>query len=213
MIAKIRITCVFIFILITIPFAIAIADVETPRIYGVTIHLKNNEKLDGYIETYWNLNACNQNKKDRATWSSFLEGQRERFSNESKDKVTLTFIAKLIEIKYDKAWVPFAAKSSAKEIKIDDIKSIEGVCRNWDGLEGSITRITDYMAEYISNHKLIAVYKYEEDDGNAYCHTTYLSYNPKYTREMLMKNRKIIDKMTDDTLDKEKWIRFAHCSN
>ncbi len=219
--SKVRIIYMFIIILIILPNNISIAS-EFPSIYGITIHLKNNDKLEGYIETFWNLNTCNQNKKDRATWASFLENQRERFKNESKDKVTVTFIDKLIEIKYDKTWVPFAAKSSVKEIKIDNIRNIEGVCKNRDGYPGSISIITDYMVEYISNHKLIALYIYdedallkagkmEEDCGLCACVTTYLSYNPKYTREILIKNRKVIDKMPNDILDKERLIKFTKC--
>jgi hypothetical protein len=39
-------------------------------------------------------------------------------------------------------------------------------------------------------------------------YTSYFSYNPKYPRESLMKQRKIIDKMSEDILNKNKLIRF-----
>jgi hypothetical protein len=153
-----------------------------------------------------------------------LERQRERFENESNDKVTVRFINKLIEIKYNKTWEPFAAKSSVKEIKIDDIRNIEGVCRNWDGYAtmSGIRIITDYMAKYTSNHNLVAFYIYdenalleagkmEENCDLCACITTYLSYNPEYKRERLIKLRKKIDKMSNDILDKERLIRFREC--
>lgn len=206
---KIRIMCLAIVMLLAVTYNMSIASEEPPSIYGVTIHLKNNEKLEGYIETYSNLSVCNQKKNNHTTRASLLE-RACGLQSERTDDATIKFINKITEIKYNNAWSPVVARSSVREIKVNNIKSIEGVCKNWDGYSG-IKIITDYMAEYISNHTLIAVYIYEKDDGVAYCHTTYLSYNPKYTREMLIKNRKIIDKMSDDTLDKEKLIRFAEC--
>lgn len=207
--SKVRIICVFIFILIIIPFTSTIADVETLGIYGVTIQLKNNEKLEGYIETFSNHSVCSQKKKDNTTGALLLETSL-KYQSERADDVTFIFINKIIEIKYNNAWSIVVANSSVQKIKTKDIKSIEFVCKNWDGYSAP-PRITDYMAEYISNHKLVTVYEYDESGEDSYCHTTYLSYNPKYTREMLIKKRGVIDKMSNETLDKEKLIRFTEC--
>lgn len=221
--SKIRIVCAVIIILIFMPLvSMASAPGET-HIYGVTIHLTNNEKLNGYIETEWGLNACNENKSDKATWEYFLERQRELQSRGTDDK-SVRFINKLINLKYNNKFRPFAATSSVREIKVNNIRTIEGVCKNWDGYitMSGIQIITDYIAKYIANHSLIAFYIYdenalleagkmEEDCGLCACITTYLSYNPEYTSERLIKLRKMIDKMSNDIMDKERLIRFTEC--
>ena len=212
--STIRIIYLLLIILITLPHISVAA--ELISIYGAKIHLTNNGILDGYIETYWDLDVC---KGDLTKGKSFLEKQRELQTD------TVRFIDKLIEIKYDKGWSPYTAKSSVKEIEIDDIKSIEGVCKNWNGYEtaSGIQIITDSMAQYVFNHKLIAFYIYDqsalaeegkisgEDCGLCSCATTYLSYNPEYSSKRLMKLRKKIDKMSNDILDKERLIKFTHC--
>jgi len=200
-------------------------------ILGVTIHLKNNEKLDGYIEANAYMNACNKKSDDYEegddyqTFKDFLAKQGDiRSLSDGRD--TIRFIIKLVDIQYGKVSRPVTTESNIKLVKMDDIRSIESVCKKWDGkktIEG-IPIITDYMAKYISKHELIAFYEYdvgaildkegkapEECVGAGLCAwlTTYLSYNPKYTRERLIKLRKQIDKMESDILDKERLIRFS----
>jgi len=70
------------------------------------------------------------------------------------------------------------------------------------------------MAEYISNHKMIASYTFDAENASpeeyAYGqHTTYISYNPNYSHQRLEKEKKIINKMSEEVLDKNKLIRFT----
>ena len=233
--STIRITSLLIVFLITLP-QISMAYREG-GIYGVTIHLTNNKKLNGYIETDWLLYSCKESKNDfkdgdqHSTWESFLKRQRDDIRAGLRTIDTVTFIHKIIQIRFDRyiygefitiSWF-VAAKSSFKRVKFEDIKSIEGVCRKWDGIrtDFAVEPITDYMAEYISNHKMIASYtiNFEEDvppSSGEYEYaknTAYLSYNPQYPRKRLIKERKIIDKMSDDVLDKNKLIRFTWYSD
>lgn len=221
--SKIRLISTCIFILMVLPQLSGA--IESKTIYGVTIHLTNNEKMNGYIETYWYLNACNAKKEDRFTWESFLKRQRDDINNERTSVDTVSFINKLIDIKYNNRFHPVAVESSVQNIKVKDIERIDGVCRNWDSYQttSGVQIITDFMAEYILNHKLIAFYIYDEsalaaageipaeDCGLCSCATTYLSYNPAYTQERLVKLRKKIDKMPSDVLNKERLIRFIEC--
>ncbi|MBN1364771.1 MAG: hypothetical protein JW976_08205 [Syntrophaceae bacterium] len=220
---SLKIRIFFIFVIILIPQLSMASAPGSTYVYGVTIHLMNGEKLNGYIETDWGgFNACNENKGDKATWESFLEGQR----LEGTDDHSVRFINKLIPIKINKRFSPYAAKSSVKKIKVKDIRSIEGVCKDWDGYTTmmGIQIISDYMTKYMSNHSLVAEYIYDEaalleagkmkeDCGLCSCITTYLSYNSDYTRERLKKLRKKIDKMSDIALDKENIIKFTECSD
>ena len=208
---------------------------ESHNIYGVTIHLKNNKSLRGYIETGFSLYKCNE-KEDvsdeyKLTAKSFLERLREQYDPGGKDKVTITFIYKLYEAKYiqfDKLkheyhteYIPVAAKSSVKKIKVIDIKSIENACRKWDGYcfdnYTGIPSVTDRMAEIMSTNKFIASYVYTDEEvakdkvkpcdlcGGA---TTFLSYNPKYTRDKLRKIRKKLYKMSDEKLEEEGLVKY-----
>jgi len=181
--------------------------VETFNIYGVKIKLRNNITLNGYIRTFSHFDACEGNNEK---WNLILT----KGHNYDGDKIR--FIGKLSKINN----FLVAAKSSVKEIELGEIKSIEGVCRKWGGesisVFESIPLITDHMAEYSSNHKLVAHYTFDAEDPKlnpeeyAYGqHTTYFSYNPNYPRQRLKKERKIIDKMSDDVLDKNKLIRFV----
>lgn len=221
--SKLTFIYIVIAIIILLPFISMASPPGQTHIYGVTIHLKNNKKLNGYIETTWGwLNKCDENKGDRATWKSFLERQHDDIHAGRTIDNKIRFIDKLVEVKYNNAIDLFAAKSSVKEIKIAEIKSIEGVCRKWDGyktVEG-IKLISDYIAQYLSNHELIAFYFYSDEDkakdtkencGLCSCDTTYISYNPEYTREKLKKLRMKIYKMPSDVLDRERLIRFTEC--
>lgn len=197
-------------------------------IYGVTIHLANNKILNGYIETDWLLYSCKESKNDfkdgdqYSTWESLLKRQRDDIRAGLRSIDTVTFIYKINQIKFDHyvnnkfIAVPLfvTAKSSVKEIKIDNIKLIKGVCRKWDGLwtDFGVEVISDYMAEYISNHKMIASYSYRSNavDEPFEIYTVYFSYNPDYPRKRLIKERKVIGKMSDDILDEHKLIRFTY---
>lgn len=208
-----RIIYVLLILLMILP-CISMAE-ELIDLNGVTINLNTNEKLEGYILAYWSVTACDKNKDNSSKWSEFLKRERE-FQFRDKDKRAVTFIGKLVKINNGL----YAAKSSVKEINIDDIKSIESACRKWSDTSLSafsgIPRISDYMAEYISNHKMIASYTFDAEDPKlspeeyAYGqHTTYLSYNPKYPHQRLKKERKIIDKMSADVLNQNKLVRFT----
>ena len=189
-------------------------------IYGVSIHLESNDRLDGYIETDLELYKCNEIKDDKTpwklTWESFLGNQG-----------SVTFINKLIKVEYIKFYEGkfrtisslVAAKSSISEIDLDDIKSLKGFCHKWEGYEsfGGVPHITDNMAEITSSHKLIASYLYNDyemaKDSGEPCglcssETIFLSYNPKYTRKELSKLRYKLYKMSDKELEKEKIVRF-----
>lgn len=154
-----------------------------------------------------------------------MEKQREAIHSGRTLVDTVKFMNELIEIKYNDTSQPFAAESSVREIRIDDIRHIDAVCRKWDGhvtVQG-VRTITDYMAKYILNHKLISLSVHDEaapseagklskeDCGLCSCVTTYLSYNPAYTQRRLSKQRKKIDEMPNGTLDRERLIRFTEC--
>ena len=61
------------------------------------------------------------------------------------------------------------------------------------------------IASYTFDHE--GVPSRDKDYAYGQC-TSYLSYNPEYPRARLMKQRKIIDKMPEVILDKNKLIRF-----
>ena len=182
-------------------------------IRGVQIDLKNGEVLNGYIlsESPF-LNSCNKSEENIKKWVSYL---KDKFDGEA-----VMFMGKLVRIKKQK-YDPelFAVKSSMKKIKIDDIKSIKGICRKWSdtwvSAYFSFPVISDFMAEYVTNHQMIAAYTFDHedvpDDDADYAYstlTTYFSYNPEYPRKRLIKEKKIIDKMSNDVLDKNKLIRL-----
>lgn len=199
------------------------------HIYGVSIHLVNNETLDGYIETDWLLHSCTKKKNDRSaedfTWESFLMKQRKDIQSGRITIDFLKFMNELIEIKYKDASLPFVAESSVRKIRINEIRSIDAICRKWDGhvTVNGIKTLTDDMANYVSTHKLIASYVYDEpalaeagklssDDCDlCTCTITYLSYNQWFTRKKLSTERKKIDKLPRDVLDRKRLIRFAEC--
>lgn len=130
-------------------------------IYGYVIHLKNNKQLTGYFESDHDLYNCKGNKVDRV--KKVLENQG-----------TVRAITKLIKVEYiqfyggsfHKKSSLVTAKSSVKEINLADIKSIERVCRKWDGHEtfSGIPVVTDHMAEVISKYEFIASYLYNSDE-------------------------------------------------
>lgn len=211
----------YLLVLILISQPIVSLAAQPFTIYGVTIHLKNNDSLDGYVETDVEMYKCNEKRDDKTpwilTWESFLGNQG-----------TATFINKLIEVEY----IRFnegkfrnirslvAAKSSIREIDLPDIKSIKSVCRKWEGHESfaGVPRITDHMAEIIFSHKFIASYLYNDyeiaKDSGTSCglcssETIFLSYNPKYTRKELGKLRYKFYRMSDGELEKEKVVRFG----
>lgn len=212
----------FVIILPNISFASAPGDTI---VYGVKIQLSNNIELNGYAEIDYLLNSCHASDFDKNNYK--LESLETSWEKMHKDVYSginsIYFYSKLIQIKYKTAdnnlgsWLA-ASKSSVKEIKVADIKIIKGVCKEYDGYNTGIgvLLITDYMAEYISKHKIVASYTFDAEDPQlsleeyAYGqHTTYLSYNSDYPRKRLIKQRKIIDKMSDEVLDKNKLIRFT----
>lgn len=168
----------------------------TEGIYGVKINLKNGKVLDGYIVTDQLVNSCNKSRESLSKWDSYLE--------DNLHGGPVFFIGELVRIKkqkYDPEF--FAVESSVKEIKIDDIKSIKGVCRKWSdtwvSAYFSFPEITDFMAEYVTNHQMIAAYTFDHEnvpDGDADYEystlTTYFSYNPEYPRKRLIKERQLI---------------------
>jgi hypothetical protein len=228
MISTVRI--VFVFVLLLIP-QVSLAD---QIIYGVRIHLTDNGVLNGYIEidltdngvlygyeAEEDLHTCNDNKENNARWDLFLEKYRQ---HNTKGYNSVTFIREILPIKFNKRFSPFAAKSHVRKVRVKDIESIEAMCRNWDGFttDNGIRTISDHMAQYVSDHNLVAFYIYDEDIllqqgkmkedcGNCACISTYLSYNSKYTRSALIRLRRKIDKMSDGTLDKKNIIRFTEC--
>lgn len=226
----IRAVCIFAVLLVVIlPHKLMASPPGETHVYGVAVLLTNGERLDGYIETNRELYVCNESKDHRTTWKltweSFLEKQREAIHSGRTLVDTVKFMNELIEIRYNDTSQPFAAESSVREIRVDDIRGIDAVCRKWDGhvtVQG-VRTITDYMAKYISNHKLISLSVYDEaapseagklskeDCGLCSCVTTYLSYNPAYTQRRLSKQRKKIDEMPNGTLDRERLIRFTEC--
>jgi len=206
-------------------------------VYGVTIHLANNKKLNGYIETPLYLKGCDGKSDDYGITDGYESGGdnptlKEHLSmgrDVTSYNGTIRFIDKLLEIKYkynkQNRSDLVAAKSSVKEINLDDIKRIEGVCRKWDGRKtvSGIPIISDNMAQYVSDQKLIAFYIYSNEDqskdegkkecGLCSCDTTIFSFNPEYTRERLKEQRYKIFKMPKDLLEKERLIRFTECSD
>jgi hypothetical protein len=213
MISRIRIIHIFIVISIILPHISMATPPGLTTILGVTIHLKNNEKLNGYIEANVYMNACNEKSEDYEKVNRYIQTFKDYLAKQgdihslSDGRDTVRFINKLIDMQYGKVSRPVTTESNIKLVKMDDIRSIESVCRKWDGKKtmSGIPIITDYMAKYISKHKLIAFYEYdvgailekegeapEECVGAGLCAwiTTYLSYNPKYTREKLIKLRK-----------------------
>jgi len=174
-------------------------------IHGVQLNLKSGKILNGYIMSDELIDSCNKS----ADFDNNLGGSE------------FMFFDKLVRIKRQELGYPelFVVKSSMKVIKRSDIKSIKGVCRKWSNKSVSayhaVPELTDYMAQYVTNHKMVAAYEYDNEslpyDDEDYGYSTltrYYSYNPEYPRERLMKQRKLIDKMSDDTLDKNKLIRF-----
>lgn len=196
-------------------------------LYGVKIRLSNGIELDGYAEIDYLLNSCHASDFDKINYKlESLEASWDKIRKgiySGKDS-SINFYGKLIQLKRMTAdgsvkgfWLA-SSKSSVKKIKVADIKIIKGVCKEYDGYNTGIgiRLITDYMGEYISKHKMIASYTFNAEDSTlgpeeyAYGrHTTYLSYNPKYPHQKLKKERKIIDKMSEEILDTNKLIRFV----
>jgi hypothetical protein len=214
--SRIRIICTFIIILTILPNTCMAA--EYVCIYGVTIHLKNNKKLDGYIETY----DLKEDGSNKITLKSYLEMSKKydlpvRFIN----KLFCVEFKQYYEKKYRNISSLLVTESSYQTINAVDIKSIKGVYRKGDSHCSiwNITRITDHMAEYISNHKLIAGYYYYDDSspqlgpGVIDCHITYLSYNPQYTQQELIKHKKKLIALPEKLLEKEKLIRITKCAD
>ena len=180
-------------------------------IHGVQIKLKNGKILNGYITSDEIIDSCNKS----ADFDNNLGGSE------------FIFCSKLVRIKsHEYGYGPelFAAKSSVKLIKRVDIKSIKGVCRKWSNkgtnANHSVPELTDYMAQYVTNHKMIAAYEfdheslpYDDEEYSYSSYTRYYSYNPEYPRKRLMKQRKLINKMSDDVLDKNKLIRFTYATD
>jgi hypothetical protein len=142
-------------------------------VYGVKIQLSNNIELNGYVEFDRLLDSCHKSDFDKEhykleTWESYWERLRNNITSGSG---TIEFIRELIEIKgeasvnrFELSWL-VASRSSVKKIKFADIKRIKGVCKKFDGRYTGIgvVIITDYMAEYISNHKMIATYTFDHE--------------------------------------------------
>jgi len=210
-----RIICLFTFIIILPNMSLA-SGAGDVIVYGVKIHLTNNIEIDGYAEIDYLLNSCHVSDFDKKNYK--LESLETYWESIRTDSII--FYSKLTQIYSKKAENNFAflaaSRSSVKIIKVADIKTIKGVCKEYDGYNTVIVLITDYMAEYISHHKIIASYTFDHEsvpEGDAdYAYsafTAYLSYNPKYPQQRLKKERKNIDKMSDDILDKNKLIRFT----
>jgi len=181
---------------------------ECETLYGVKIYLNNNKVLNGYFLSNSKLNSCNKSEDSILEWNSYL--------GNNQDGNSITFIGRLIKLETVPEPNIIVAKSSVKEIKIDDIKRIEGVCRKWSGTiiyflsrDSRFKAISDSLFEYISNHKVVAFYSFTEGptrDDPGYYFTHIISYNTDYPRKRLIKERKIINKMSSDKLSKEKLI-------
>lgn len=154
---KTKCLCLFAVMLIITPNISMATSPGCTTILGAIIHLKNNEILDGYIEANAYMNSCNKQSPDYEKDNKYIETFKEYLAKGgdigslSDGRDTIKFINKLIDIQYGKVSRPVITKSHIKLIKMDDIRSIESVCRKWDGHKtmSSIPIITDYMAQYI----------------------------------------------------------------
>ena len=129
------------------------------------MRLSNNIELDGYAQIDYLLNSCHASDFDKKNYK--LESLETYWESIRTDSIY--FYSKLTQIYTKNADNNFAflaaSRSSVKKIKVADIKTIKGVCKEYDGYNTVIVLITDCMAEYISNHKIIATYTFDHESS------------------------------------------------
>jgi hypothetical protein len=161
--------CIFVLVIIIKPYISMATPPGLTTILGVKIHLKNNDVLEGYIETYLYLKGCDEkitdHEEDNVTLKEFLD-KKGKLRHLAGGGDSIRFIKELKDFHDGETTRPVVTRSNVKKIRINSIKSIKSVCRKWDGHKtmSGIPIITDYMAKYISDHKLIAVYVYNPED-------------------------------------------------